>query len=223
MAAAQAASAPLINAEWRSKRALGYRLLQIGPCGGRGMDPIISRNGFNTALFNTAGRESVTVSSGSDTATSIIFIQNTTLSGGTINLVAGNNNLVNSATQRRRHSALPLNTCGCLPVSTHASAAAARININAPITNSVNNFFFLRRQLHAQQPGTDQHQRLCPGDERDPASTTSQCTANGRPNFHQSPQHGGVVSDASRHDKLYAYWRQHNAFRHPGCDPAIAY
>ena len=105
----------------------------------------------NTALFNTAGA-SVTVSSGSDTATSIIFAQNTTLSGGTINLVAGNNNLVNSATGATTLGTA-LNFVGP-SASILWGGGSGTLNINAPITNSVNNFFFYDGNYTLNSPGS---------------------------------------------------------------------
>ncbi len=105
----------------------------------------------NTALFNTAGA-SVTVNSSSSTAGGLTFLQNTTLSGGTINLIAGTNDLVNSATGATTLGTA-LNFVG--PANSILwGGGSGTLNINAPITNSVSNFFLYDGNYTLNSPGS---------------------------------------------------------------------
>jgi fibronectin-binding autotransporter adhesin len=105
----------------------------------------------NTALFNTAGA-SVTVNSGSDTVAGITFLQNTTLSGGTINLVAGTNNLVNSATGATTLGTA-LNIVGPSAQS-NWTGGSGTLNINAPITDSLSTVEFYEGNYTLNSPGS---------------------------------------------------------------------
>ena len=172
----------------------------------------------NTALFNTAGAL-VTVNSSSSTAGGLTFLQNTTLSGGTINLIAGTNDLVNSATGATTLGTA-LNFVG--PANSILwGGGSGTLNINAPITNSVSNFFLYDGNYTLNSPGSININGFALV-MNDSASTTSNVV-----------QTGGLIS-INRPNTVGLYLTQAGTTSYTltggtmmlsgiGCDLAIAY